>query len=382
MIRTYLDWAASSQPSKAILDAAANCAASAYANPSSRHEDGKTASASLEASRAGFARILSCDAKQVVFTSGGSESDSIPLLSLLLYPKPGSVVISATEHDAVYEQAQILEKFGWRARFVKPDANGIILPESVAAAVEEDTALVAVMAVNNETGAINPVKEILDAIKGSGIKKIPQLHCDAVQAFGKIAVTPGSLGANTMALTAHKLGGPRGIGVLYLQRPIKNIMQGGGQEFGNRAGTQNVAGAFAFAQAAAEATNSLAERQRHAHALMTRLLDGLGAIPGALPVPLSRTPLDGRYSPYIVSMAFPGLAGETMVRILDDGGISVSTGSACSSAKKERRVMDAMGLPGDISLAVVRVSTGPSTTAADIDLFLERAQAAYKRYKT
>jgi len=124
------------------------------------------------------------------------------------------------------------------------------------------------------------------------------------------------------------------------------------------------------------------ERSRHARTIAARLLAGLAAIPGALPIPLSRTAVDERFSPYIISMAFPGLAGETMVRILDDEGISISTGSACSSAKKERRIMDAMGLDRELSLAAVRVSTGSATTVSDVDLFLEHAQAAYKRYKT
>ena len=211
----------------------------------------------------------------------------------------------------------------------------------------------------------------------------PRLHVDAVQAFGKVRFDPASAGAGSAAFSAHKLGGPRGIGALWVAASLETLSVGGGQEGSLRPGTENLQGAWAFAAAAAYARDSFARRVDHARELETRLISGLSSIPGVLALPLGRVPSDERYSPYILSAAFPGLSGEVLVRSLSDSGIAVSTGSACSSNSKRagRRVMRAMGLPEDIALSSIRVSSGESTTEADIDSFLEAASLAYRRLK-
>jgi cysteine desulfurase len=200
--------------------------------------------------------------------------------------------------------------------------------------------------------------------------------------LGKIPFNVKTAGIDGAAFSAHKLGGPRGIGALYLRKNLSPIVRGGGQERGIRPGTQNTAGAWALARAAELSLASMEAAYQKAAAFEKVLIDGVRSIPGAVIVPLSRLPGDTRYSPYIASIAFPGLGGETMARILDDEGIQVSTGSACSGGTKGRRVLDAMGVDPEVSFASIRVSTGRDTTKDDVYAFLEHASAAYLKYKT
>lgn len=384
----YLDWAASAPPYEDIVRDAADLSLRHYANTSSGHPAGKAAAAALEEARALFARALGAAADEIVFTSGGSESDAIVLLSALnrrpAAGKAPNIVLSAVEHSAVYAQAMQLARLGVEPRLAKPGADGLVRPETVAALVDADTATVTVMAVNNETGAIQPLKAIGDAARAAaaaaGARRPPLFYSDAVQALGKIAFRPAELGLDAAGFSAHKLGGPRGVGALWLKRPIEPLACGGGQERGMRAGTHNLAGAWAFAQAANRAVAGLDEARSAALALERRLMEGLAAIPGATVVPRGRGPADADYSPFIVSMAFPGLGGETMERALGDLGVAVSTGSACSHGAKERRVLSAMGVPAAESFAAIRVSTGRSTSAAEIDYFLGRAAELYGRF--
>lgn len=384
----YLDWAASAPPYEDIAREAVGLALEHYANTSSGHPAGKAAAASLEEARALFAGALGALAEEIVFTSGGSESDAIMLLSALNRRLPSgkgvNIVLSAVEHSAVYAQAMQLARLGVEPRLAKPGADGIVRPESVAALVDADTAIVTVMAVNNEIGAIQPLKSIGDAARAAaaaaGARRPPIFYSDAVQALGKIAFKPAELGLDAAGFSAHKLGGPRGIGALWLRRPIEPLACGGGQERGMRAGTHNLAGAWAFARAAARAVAGLGEARAAAIELERRLIEGLARIPGATVIPRGRRPGSADYSPFILSMAFPGLGGETMERALGDLGVAVSTGSACSHGAKERRILAAMGVPAADSFAAIRVSTGRSSTAAEIDYFLERAEELYGRY--
>lgn len=379
----YLDWAASAPPYPDILEQAAGLALEDYGNPSSRHAAGKAAKTRLDESRAILAGVVGTLPERMVFTSGGTEADSLVLLSALLGKGQRSVIISAIEHAAVFEQARLLEELGIRVERIAPDSLGIVSPGSVADAVRPDTAIVAVMAVNNETGAIQPVRQIADAVAkaSEAFGRKPFFHCDAVQALGSIGFDAEATGVDSAAFSAHKLGGPRGTGALYLRRPIRPLAVGGGQEGGIRPGTHNTPGAWAFAQAARRTADARPLAFNRARALERTLIDGIRTIPGATPLPVDRLPGDGRYSPHIVSASFPGLGGETLARLLDEAGIAVSTGAACSSAKKERRVLDAMGVDRELSFASIRISTGRDTTDADVDEFLSRAADAYARYK-
>jgi cysteine desulfurase len=403
---TYLDWASTSPPDAEILAEAARVAADFYGNPSSRHVLGAEAKAKLEDARARMAAAIrrpeavgssaGTSTGRIVFTSGGTEADGIPLLALLRQAlnarrdgilKRAHIVTTQIEHAAVYEEALLLRSLGIGVTFVAPEADGRVDPRKVGAAVEKDSALVAVMAVNNETGAIQDLssmaKSIAEAARAFD-RAAPRFHVDAVQALGKVPFDPAAAGATSAAFSGHKLRGPRGVGALWIAAPIEPLSLGGGQEGASRPGTENLQGAWALAAAAASAGDNFARRAAHARELELRLLEGLGSIPDAVPLPLGRKAGDERYSPYILSAAFPGLSGEVLVRALSDAGVAVSTGSACSSNSKRagRRVLQAMGLPEALALSAIRISTGDTSSAADIDAFLETASSAYRMLKT
>lgn len=391
----YLDWASTSPPDAELLAGAAEAASSFYGNPSSAHALGVRARVELEDSRARLQRCLGSPEGRLVLCSGGSEADAIALLAVLrnkdrlreagLSKKP-RIVTTEIEHPAVYEEARLLESLGVDVAYVRPGADGLVDPERVADAITRETALVAVMAVNNETGAVQPLAAIAAAV-GRAARALdaplPRIHADAVQALGKIEFRPAALGLSSAAFSAHKLRGPRGAGALWTASPLDPLAVGGGQEGGLRAGTENLQGAWAFARAAEKAVGSLAARREAARALEARLLSGLASIPGATPLPLGRAAGDERYSPFVLSVAFPGLSGEVMARALSDSGIAVSTGSACStnSRRKGRRVLEAMGLKPDLAFSSIRLSWGDLTDAAAIDAFLEAAARLYRQLK-
>ncbi len=401
---TYLDWAATSPPDGAILADAALVAAANYGNPSSKHALGAAAKAALEDARGRLVRaVTAASAKgRIAFTGGGTESDAIPLLAVLRAAlnakRDGSIkrlhlVVAEIEHAAVYEEAQLLRSLGLGLTFVASESDGRLDPLKIGAAVERETALVAVMAVNNETGAVQPIAEIARSIAAAAAalgRAPPRLHVDAVQALGKVAFDPAASGASTAAYSAHKLRGPRGVGALWVAEalpgsgPLEPLSVGGGQEGARRPGTESLQGAWAFAAAAGAAASDFAQRVARARALEARLLSGLASIPGAQALPLGRTPGDERYSPFIVSSAFPGLSGEVLARALSDAGVAVSTGSACSGNLKRagRRVLLAMGLPEELAASAIRVSTGDLSSESDIDSFLEAAGTAYRALKT
>jgi cysteine desulfurase len=402
---TYLDWAATSPPDADILADAVRVAAASFGNPSSKHRLGIDARSELEDARARLSAAIcgvsgataSAAAKgSIVFTSGGTEADGIPLLALLRSAlnsrRDGSIkrlhlVTTEIEHAAVYEEALLLKALGIGVSFVAPEADGRVDPGKIADAVEKDTALVAVMAVNNETGAVQRLPEIGAAVAEAAAafgRAAPRFHTDAVQALGKVELPLGAPGLGSAAFSAHKIRGPRGVGALWTASRVESLAVGGGQEGAQRPGTESLQGAWAFAAAAAAAHSSFAQRAERARSLEARLLGGLSAIPGAFALPEGRVPGDVRYSPYILSLAFPGLSGEVLVRALSDEGVAVSTGSACSSNSKRagRRVLGAMGLSEALSLSAIRVSTGELTTDADVDLFLEAASLAYRKLRT
>ena len=394
----YLDWAATTPPDLSLLVPALEESARLYANPTSPHAAGKAAREAFEAARASLLASLASFAGgrapggNLVFTGSGTEADQIPLLALLRARGASStphIVISAIEHAAINAQAEALARLGFAVTEVKPDAGGAVPPAKVAEALRPNTRLVAVMAVNNETGAVNDIGAIGRAIGAAaaslGLSRPPLFHVDCVQALGKVPFDLAAAGATSAAFSAHKLRGPRGVGGLWHAKPIEPLAVGGGQESGIRSGTENLFGALAFARCAAAAAASTADHLDSALVLERRLLEGLSLIPGATAVPLCRKPGDPRWSPWIASAAFPGLGGEVLARALSDSGIAVSTGSACSHSKgaaKGRRVLDAMGLPPDLAFSSIRLSWGPTTGADDIDRFLETANALYRSLKT
>ncbi len=368
----YLDWAATAPPIPAILNDSTDKAALLYANPSSVHAPGKAARECIEQAREACGRYLEVSPERIYFTAGGTESNNIVLTSLLSRRSKGSVVISGIEHPSVYEPAQMLKSSGFAVRFVKAETDGIVDPDRFAAAVESDTVLAAVMLVNNETGAIQPVAEVSRLVreKESVFSRHVHLHTDAVQGLGKMKIAADDLGIDSLAASGHKLGAPRGAGILYLSNPIETIYRGGGQEQGQRPGTENLGAVYGLGTAFEMWETNRSEWSAGARALRSRMLGRISTVPGVRFFDPSYLESSERYSPYIMSASFPPVPGEVLVRVMSDRGFAISTGSACSArGKKNPRVLENMGAGRETTNAAVRVSIGPDTTESECDAF-------------
>jgi cysteine desulfurase len=375
----YLDWAATSPPDAAILERSGKAAAEYFANPSSPHAAGVGAKKFLEDCRGRLAAVLGCSPEEVVFTSGGTEANNMVLFSLLRRKRDPRVVLSGIEHDSLHLPARRLAELGGEAVLIPAGKDGRVDPERMAAAVDERTVLVALMRVNNESGAVQPVAELAELLfhkRASAGGRRVLLHTDAVQALGKLPFRPAELGVDTASFSAHKLGGPRGVGALYVRQGSvpEFLYAGGGQERGRRPGTENLAGAYALAEAAEQAAAALQGRLDRARKLMGWLIAELAAIPGCHILPGERSaggPAE-HYSPFILSAAFPPLPGEVLVRAMGEEGFLISTGAACSSRKRDRtRVLEAMGVERGLASSAVRISIGPATERDELARFLE-----------
>ena len=381
----YFDWAATALPDETIIREAADTAISYYANPSSQHKAGRLAREKLEEARSCCAKVLQVPSNTLFFTSGGTESDQIVLLSFLQRPKTGNILISNIEHPAVREQAHMLAYCGWKIREIPVDDSGILTPQSVVSAIDSDTAAIFIMAVNNETGAIQPLHEIIQAVRTNAQSgRHIWIHADCVQAAGKIPISLTEWDIDSAAFSAHKLGGPRGIGMLYMRRRLEPFLKGGGQELGMRSGTENIFGAWGLSRCLQKylfttETNSTAmQRYYEQHKYCAEFIETLRNIPGCTIIPAQRGSTDipeDRFSPWIVQASFKGVPGEVMVRALSEQGIYISTGSACSSKKKQRPVLDAMRVPQDIAQNAVRFSFGPATTHSDMQTLAQAVRA-------
>jgi cysteine desulfurase len=366
--RHYFDWAATAVP-----DSSSTSPAPPFGNPSSPHREGRIARAALEDARARCAAVLGVAPETIYFTSGGTESNCIALYSTLTRRGGGRIVASAAEHASILENLATLERLGKPAGRVPVDSSGRAGAEPLGKTLEKygDVRFAAIMAVNNETGAVNDMstlRGVLRAIDGPPV----HLHCDLVQAAGKIPLDISGWDLDSASVSAHKIGGPRGIGLLYLRRPLEALYSGGGQEGKMRPGTENTAGALALAaclenHAAPEQVRAEYGRARRR---WKRLLDALRETGRCAIIPECRDSDDERFSPYIVQAAFRDVPGEVMVRALDDLGFAVSTGSACSSASPERPALAAMGVGEQRRLEGIRISQGWSTTGEEIDLLL------------
>lgn len=379
----YFDWAATAQPEEDIIREAADIAIKHFGNPSSLHVLGSDAKNTLTQVRADCAKILQVKSDNLFFTSGGTEANHLPLLSLLQRPAPGTIIISAIEHPAIREQAEMLKHCGWKVLQAAPDATGIVPVAAIEKLLTSDTVLVCLMAVNNETGAIQPVYQVADLLnkfaKETG-KRRPKLHVDCVQAAGKIPLNLSYPGIDSAAFSAHKIGGPRGIGILYLAQRFESFVRGGGQEQGIRSGTENIAGAWAFEKCLerhylSEKNTEGATFQRFLQqkTMTKNFIAQLKEIKGCSLIPAARgtEPLEENFSPWIVQAAFDGIPGEVLVRALSEKSIAISTGSACSSRKLSRPVLEAMGVSKELATNGVRFSFGPKTQQQDLDKLLE-----------
>jgi cysteine desulfurase len=369
--RYYFDWAATAVPDVFLSGTVP------FGNPSSKHAEGREARAALEDARRRCAAALGAAPEEIFFTSGGTESNAIALHSLLRRqnrPGYGGLLVSAAEHPSVRENAAVLERLGKPLTLIGVEKDGRVSGETLEGALKKarDPRLAAIMAVNNETGAVTDIRSLAEILRNEGGAPI-HLHCDMVQAVGKIPWGLPSWGADSASLSAHKLGGPRGMGLLYLRKPLEALCAGGGQEGRIRPGTENTAGALALAECLERRARpeTAADGYGEAAARWKALIAALKALPRCTLIPQDRGEEDRRFSPYILQAAFRGIPGEVMVRALDDAGFAASTGSACSSGSRDRPVLSAMGVDKTTAFEGVRFSQGWNTTGEDIEALIE-----------
>ena len=361
-MRVYLDHNATTPLDPRVLDAMLPFLRDDYGNPSSLHWFGQRARGAVEEARGRVAELLGADPAEIVFTSGGSESDNAALRGATARAKPprSGIVCTAIEHHAVLNTAKALRDEGRPVAIVRVGEGGAVDLEELAASVSETTALVSVMLANNETGILQPVAEAARLAHARGAL----VHCDAVQGAGKVVVDVRTLGVDLLTLSAHKVYGPKGVGCLYVRRgtPLAAFVRGGGQERNRRAGTENVAGVVGFGAAAALARESLPADAARVAARRDRLEARLLAIPGA------RRNGEGPRVPNTTNVSFEGVEAEGLMIALDLEGIAVSTGAACAAGGVEpSHVLRAMGLPPERVESSLRLSLGRATTEPDVD---------------
>ncbi len=370
----YLDHAATTPLRADVLDAMLPHLRDGWGNASSLHARGRRARVAVDAARETVARVVGCEPGEVVFTSGGTEADNTALHLLRSCTMRGAgrtgLVTSAAEHEAVRRPAERLRDDGHAVTVLAPTPTGAVDLDSLRAALTPETGLVSAMWVNNEIGTVSPIRDIAEVAHAAGAF----IHTDAVQAPGVLPLSLDALGVDLLTLSAHKIGGPQGVGALVVRGgvPLESLVAGGAQERGRRGGTENVVGVVGFAHAlrlAADEQPELAERLSGLRGgLVDRIVDAFG---DAVRV---NTPLaPGASAPHILSVSFPPgasgpLDGDLLLLGLDIEGVQASAGSACSSGALEPSpVLLAMGVPRDSAGATVRLSLGRDTTAADID---------------
>ena len=362
--RCYFDWAATSVYEDAGGDAP-------LGNPSSQHCEGRAAKFALEDARARCAAVLNVPPDTLYFTSGGTESNCIALFSNLLRKGQGRVISSPAEHSSIREGMEALERMGKPTGRIAVDSSGRVTAQTFAKALAQygDVRFAAVMSVNNETGSITDMASLRDVIRKNSGAPV-HLHCDMVQAAGKINIDIPLWEIDSASISAHKIGGPRGIGLLYLRRPVDVICTGGGQERRIRGGTENIRGAAALASCLEKhaAAEKIQSEYPAAKARWKKLITSLAAIERCSIIPAERN--NDEFSPYILQAAFKGIPGEVTARALDDLGFAVSTGSACSSSSPERPVLVSMGIEEHLRIEGIRISQGWTTTDTEINLLL------------
>ena len=373
----YLDNAATTPVREDAAKAAYEAMLSGWGNPSARYTLGAEMTAKVKGWRQDVAKALGCGEDELIFTSCGTESDNWAIRAAVeINRRKGKhIITTAIEHSAVIEPCKALEKQGYEVTYLQPDRQGAITVEQVEQALREDTVLVSMMLVNNETGTILPVAEVSKLLKRK--KSAALLHCDAVQGFLKVEFTPAKLGVDFMALSAHKIHAPKGIGALYVRKGIKlsPMILGGGQESGLRSGTEATSQMAAFAVAAREGKAHLKEHLAHmadlnayARAELTEKVPGLQLL------------TDGG-APHILPVSLVGYKSEVIVRFLSDRGVYISSGSACHKGKPSH-VYAALKLPKPVQDGVLRISFSYDTTREDVDALVTALQAAQQQLFT
>lgn len=374
---TYLDYAASAPLRPCAMEAwvSYHKKPHAAANANSLHTLGRSAARDLEAAHRTLARCIGCGFRpnEIILTSGGTESNNLAVLGMAEGARRKSanrrnrVILSAIEHDSVLDIASILRSRGFEVVLAKPGRDGVVSAEEVERLADDATALVSVMAANNETGVVQPTAKVIEVAHSAGVLA----HVDAVQAFGRIDLDCS--GADAISVAAHKIGGPLGVGALAMRTrcPFEAQALGGGQEMGRRPGTQDVAGAVAFAAAAEQVCRELPSVRPRVEALANHVYERLCAADTGI-IPTTVAHVDQTRLPGMVSVMVPSMDSESLVLKLDDAGFEVSAGSACSSGSLDpSHVLSAMGIARDQALGSLRVSFDERVTQDELDAFCD-----------
>ena len=363
-MRVYADNAATTKMSAVAINAMLPYFDKVYGNPSSLHSVGQEAKEALDAARETVAKCLGCEPREIYFTSGGSEADNQAIISAArLGEKKGNkhIISTAFEHHAVLHTLNKLEKEGFEITLLDVNEDGIILPEQVTETIREDTCLVTIMYANNEIGTVQPIKEIGAVCREKGVL----FHTDAVQAAGHLHIDVKEQNIDMLSLSAHKFHGPKGIGVLYAKKGIRltNLIEGGAQERGKRAGTENIPAIMGMAAALDEACSHMYENTVKLTALRDKLIKGLSEIPHSVLNGDAKKRLPGN-----VNFCFEGIEGESLLLLLDDKGVYASSGSACTSGSLDpSHVLLAIGRVHDIAHGSLRLTLSEENTEEEID---------------
>ena len=375
MTTIYVDNAATTKTSRTAIEAMLPYMDKIYGNPSSLHSVGQAAADALRKAREEAAEFLGCEPNEITFTSGGSEADNQALVSAAaIGARKGKkhIISTAFEHHAILHTLKKLEKEGFEVTLLDVHENGMVSAQQVADAIREDTCLVSVMYANNEIGSIQPIAEIGAVCKEKGVI----FHTDAVQAVGHVHINVKEENIDMLSLSAHKFHGPKGVGLLYARKGVRltNIIEGGAQERGKRAGTENIPGIVGMVAALKEANANIDANAAKVSALRDRLIAGLEKIP--------HSALNGdrtRRLPGNVSFCFEGIEGESLLLLLDAKGICASSGSACTSGSLDpSHVLLAIGRPHEVAHGSLRLTLSEENTQEEVDYIIEETTKVVK----
>ena len=367
-MQIYVDNAATTKMRKTVINAMLPYFDEVYGNPSSLHSVGQRANEALSDARERVARLLGCEAREITFTSGGSEADNQAIISAArLGEKKGKkhIISTAFEHHAVLHTLDRLKKKGFEVTLLDVHDNGMVTPEQVEAAIRDDTSLVTVMYANNEIGSVQPIKEIGEVCKKHGVI----FHTDAVQAAGHLHIDVREQNIDMLSLSAHKFHGPKGVGVLYSRKgiPLTNVIEGGAQERGKRGGTENIPAIMGMAAALEEACANINRNTEKLTKLRDRLIEGLSEIPHSILNGDRHSRLAGN-----VHFCFEGIEGESLLLLLDDKGICASSGSACTSGSLDpSHVLLAIGRPHEIAHGSLRLTLSEDNTEEEVEYIIK-----------
>jgi cysteine desulfurase len=375
----YLDNSATTRPHPGVIETVKRAMENYYGNPSSLHQKGVEAENVLKQARKVAAQYLGCKEGEIIFTSGGTESNNTAIKGIAFqYQNRGKhIVTTQVEHPAVYDVCKQLEGIGFAVTYLPVDREGRVSVEDVKRALRPDTILVSVMHVNNELGTIQPVEEI-----GQWLKQYPKVlfHVDAVQGIGKVPLSLHDSGIDLLSVSAHKFYGPRGVGILYKREGliIHPLMMGGGQEAGVRSGTENLPAIAGMAKAIRVLEELGKDEAGRLQSLNQRLREGIERIEGCI----VNTPQQGA-APHIMNLSVPGVKAEVLLHALEERGFLVSTKSACSSkANEPSRVLTAVGIERDCALSSLRISLGRENTREEIEQFLTALEACVETLRS